>query len=113
MIKSIVSALRTATSLPVFPFATDGLKECVVYEWTPLSDDGAKETAQLMVRIKARDMATAEAKAAAVRSALISIGDNKNNKAWCKQNGGGTLRNEDTGFIDWIMYFDLVYQRGL
>ena len=110
MITDIVSALVSATQLKVYPFWTDELKECIVYEWTPQSDDGNKQTAQLMIRIKVQSMARAESLAKAVKTALISLGDEKKNEAWCKQNGGGTLKNEATGFIDYIMYFDLVFR---
>lgn len=113
MITDIVSALESATSLRVYPFWTDELKECIVYEWTPRSDDGSKQNAQLMVRIKTKSMARAESMATAVKTALISLGDEKKNDAWCKQNGGGTLKNEATGFIDYIMYFDLVYRSDI
>lgn len=113
MITDIVSALTSATRLPVFPFWTEELKECIVYEWTPRSDDGNKQVAQLMVRIKTKTMADAETYAVAVKSALISLGDTQANGAWCKQNGGGTLKNEATGFIDYIMYFDLVYRSDI
>ena len=112
MIKDIVSALKSATSLKVYPFWTDELKECIVYEWTPLSDNGSMQTAQLMVRIKTKDMATAETKATAIKKALVNIGDGGavTGLTACEQNGGGTLKNEATGFIDYIMYFDLAYK---
>lgn len=110
MITTIVSALKSATSMKVYPFYTDELKECIVYEWTPQSDDGSKQTAQLMVRIKSKSLETLETKADLVKGALISLGDSAKNGAWCKQNGGGILKNADTGFIDYIMYFDLVFR---
>ena len=110
MITNLVSALTSATKLPVYPFWTDELKECIVYEWTPRSDDGSKQSAQLMVRIKTKTMARAESIAKTVKSILISVGDEKMNDAWCKQNGGGTLKDDVTGFIDYIMYFDLVFR---
>jgi len=113
MITDIVSALESATSLRVFPFWTDELKECIVYEWTPRSDDGSKQNAQLMIRIKTKTMARAESLAKKVKEALISLGDERKNGAWCKQNGGGTLKNEATGFIDYIMYFDLIYRSDI
>lgn len=113
MITDLVSALTSATRLPVYPFWTDELKECIVYEWTPRSDDGSKQNAQLMIRIKTKTMARAEELATAVKSALVSLGDERKNDAWCKQNGGGTLKNEATGFIDYIMYFDLVYRSDI
>lgn len=113
MITDIVSALTSATQLRVYPFWTDELKECIVYEWTPQSDDGSKQSAQLMIRIKTKTMARAEAIAKQVKVALISLGDGKKNEAWCKQNGGGTLKNEATGFIDYIMYFDLIYRSDI
>ena len=113
MITDIVSALESATSLRVYPFWTDELKECIVYEWTPRSDDGSKQNAQLMIRIKAKSMARAESIAKAVKNAILSLGDEKKNGAWCKQNGGGTLKNEATGFIDYIMYFDLVFRSDI
>lgn len=111
MIKEIVSALESATKLKVYPFWTDELKECIVYEWTPLSDDGSKQTAQLMIRVKTKTMARAETIANAVKNALIEIGDGGrvDGLRACEQNGGGTLKNEATGFIDYIMYFDLVF----
>lgn len=112
MITDIVSALESATKLEAYPFWTDELKECIVYEWTPLSDDGSRQTAQLMVRVKTKAMATAEEMAAAVKNALIEIGDGGrvDGLVACEQNGGGMLKNEDTGFIDYIMYFDLVFR---
>lgn len=115
MIKDIVTALKSATSLMVYPFMTDELKECIVYEWTPLSDDGSKQTAQLMVRIKTKTMADAYDYAIAVKQALISIGDGAEVEGLtsCEQNGGGTLKNYDTGFIDYIMYFDLVFRSDI
>jgi len=115
MITDIVSALESATSLKVYPFWTDELKECIVYEWTPLSDDGSKQTAQLMVRVKSKSMATAETKAIAVKNALINIGDGSpvSGLTACEHNGGGMLKNEATGFIDYIMYFDLVWRSDI
>ena len=113
MITDIVSALESATSLRVYPFWTDELKECIVYEWTPRSDDGSKQNAQLMIRIKTKSMARAESIAKAVKNAILSLGDEKKNGAWCKQNGGGTLKNEATVFIDYIMYFDLVFRSDI
>ena len=113
MITDIVSALESATKLPVYPFWTDELKECIVYEWTPRSDDGNKQRAQLMIRIKTKTMARAESLATTVKQTLVSLGDEKKNDAWCKQNGGGTLKNEATGFIDYIMYFDLVFKSDI
>ena len=115
MITDIVSALESATSLKVYPFWTDELKECIVYEWTPLSDDGSIQTAQLMIRVKAKTMATAETKARAVKNALVDIGDGGrvSGLTACEQNGGGTLKNEATGFIDYIMYFDLVFKSDI
>jgi hypothetical protein len=115
MIKEIVSALESATKLKVYPFWTDELKECIVYEWTPLSDDGSKQTARLMVRIKTKLMADAEEYAIEVKNALIAIGDGSQVEGLtaCEHNGGGMLKNEDTGFIDYIMYFDLVYRSDI
>ena len=66
-----------------------------------------------MVRIKTKSMARAESVTKSVKTALISLGDEKKNGAWCQQNGGGTLKNEATGFIDYIMYFDLVYRSDI
>ena len=111
MIKEIVSALESATKLKVYPFWTDELKECIVYEWTPLSDDGSKQAAQLMVRIKTKSMADAEEYAITVKNALIAIGDGSRIEGLraCEHNGGGTLKNDATGFIDYIMYFDLIW----
>ena len=116
MIKDIVTALESATeSLKVYPFWTDELKECIVYEWTPRSDDGSRQTAQLTVRVKAKTMAKAEEVAVAVKNALIAIGDGSpvDGLVSCEQNGGGMLKNADTGFIDYIMYFDLIFKSDI
>lgn len=110
MITEIVTALKSATSLKVYPFYTDELKECIVYEWTPQSDDGSKQTAQLMVRIKTKTMANAEGYSTAVKKALISLGDEAVNEAYVKQNGGGSLKDAATGFIDYVMYFDFIWK---
>jgi len=115
MITDIVSALESATSLKVYPFWTDELKECIVYEWTPLSDDGSKQAAQLMVRVKTKSFANAETYAVKVKNALIDIGDGGrvDGLVACEQNGGGTLKNADTDYIDYIMYFDLIFKSDI
>lgn len=112
MIKKIVTALKSATSLKVYPFYTDELKECIVYEWTPLSDNGSKQTAQMMIRIKTKTMERAETLAGLVKGALLVKGDGSGIEGLraCEQNGGGCLKNADTGFVDYIMYFDLIYK---
>ena len=112
MITEIVSALKSATSLKVYPFGTDELKECIVYEWTPQSDNGSKQTAQMMIRIKSETMANAETYASLVKSALLVKGDGSgiDGLVACEQNGGGSLKNQDAGFIDFIMYFDLIFK---
>ena len=73
----------------------------------------SSKNAQMMIRIKTKTMARAESRAKKVKEALISLGDERKNGAWCKQNGGGTLKNEATGFIDYIMYFDLIYRSDI
>lgn len=112
MITQIVDALASATELKVYPFYTENLEECIVYEWTPQADDGSKAQGRLTVRIKAESMAYIEALVPMVKDAILCVADEKKYGAYIKQNGGGMLKDVDTGFIDYILYFDFIYRSG-
>lgn len=112
MITQIVDALASATELKVYPFYTENLEECIVYEWTPQSDDGSKAQGRLTVRIKAKNMSYIEQLVKMVKGAMISFADEKRYGAYIKQNGGGMLKDADTGFVDYILFFDFIYQSG-
>lgn len=112
MIETIVSALKGATNLKVYPFYTEKLEECIVYEWTPQADDGAKTQGRLTVRIKSLSLARIESIGQTVKETLLSFGDEQMNGAYVKHNGGGMLLDADTRFIDAILYFDFTYKSG-
>lgn len=91
MILTIKDALENATSLPVKPFGTDTIEECICYKWYSVSDDGAIAQKRLELRLITFDMAEAEARRQQIINALVPIGDTCKIAGIydCKLNGGG------------------------
>ena len=112
MLTEVIEALETVTELKCYPFYAEKLEECIIYEWTPQSDDGSKAQGRLTVRIRTATMSYAEVITSFVKDALLSFADNTRYGAYIKHNGGGMLKNADTGYIDTILYFDFIYRSG-
>ena len=105
MLANIVKVLTKAVNVPVRPYGTDVVEECVCYTWTPQTDDGAVAVGRLELRIITRTVAKAEQLRKSLLSALVTIGDNpKNGYLSCNQNGGGSLWDDNIKMTHNILY---------
>ncbi len=93
MILELVKTIKDATKLNVYAFAAPRVEQCVVYNYTPLSDNGAKATARVEVRVIAFTLAEALEIKSKVLNALMAAGDGSKLKQVTKLevSGGGSL----------------------
>ena len=93
MITSIISALETATNLPVVPVFTTTLGNQIIYNHYPVNDNGAKSQQRLELRLITTSYSEAESYRKQIIGALVPIGDNTliNGITACELNGGGFL----------------------
>lgn len=107
--KDIISAIETATSLPVKPFGTKTIENCIVYKFNTVTDNGIVAQIRLELNIITKTIAEAASIEAAIKSALVTVGDTKKIAGFnsAAVNGGGTLFNEDTQTVHTILYIIL------
>lgn len=104
----IINALAAATSLPIKPFGTDNIEDCICYSSYTLSDKGTVRQDKLELRLITKSLADAERLKPIILSTLVTVGDNKKlNYLGCELNGGGTLRDEATGTIHTLLIFTI------
>lgn len=116
-IEDIVNYLRENLDYKFVFDSTNKAEECVVYSYSPKTDDGIKALYQLTLRIicKGRKEATLmriENMKKAIQNKIITIGDNPltENILSVYQNGGGVMVDYDTDTTHEIMYYDIVYK---
>lgn len=109
MLKSVITALEEVVDVPVRPFGVKNIEEAVCYTLIPLTDDGAKATSRLEIRLLTRTVAKAEELRKAVLGALVTVGDEpKNNYLGCYLNGGGTLWDDEAQLTHTILYLYII-----
>lgn len=108
MLKNILGALEAATGIPVKPFGTDSSKDCIIYRWSCQRDDGCLAQYRLELRLITKTVKAAQQNEKKIRRALVDLGDtHRLTGASIEQNGGGTLRDDGTGTIHTLFYFDV------
>ncbi len=109
MITTIIKVIEDATNLPVKPFNTDKVEECVCYSLVPQTDTGAVASYRLELRLITFTIAKAEELKKSILSALVTVGDNpRHGYNECYLNGGGSLKDEDTKTIHTILYLYII-----
>ena len=110
ILTAIINTLGDALSIPIKPFDTDKIEDCVVYRFYPATDNGAVQTNRLQLRIITKTLKKAEQYKDDVKQSLLAIGDNNKIKGINSiiLNGGGTLKDYETNTVQIIMYFDIV-----
>lgn len=116
-IEDIVNLLRNNLDYDFVFDSADAAKDCVVYSYSPRTDDGVKALYQLSLRIicKGRNEAAlvrVEKMKRAIQSKIITLGDNPltQNILNVYQNGGGVMVDYDTDTTHEIMYYDIIYK---
>lgn len=97
------------------PFAVLGFNNGIVYTFTPLADNNIVRTDRLEIHIIADSMSTLFSIDAAVRSTLLTIGDEPLTADIYKVelNGGGTMEDAATGTKHLITYYYIVSNGGI
>lgn len=112
MIRRVISALETATNLPVKPVFTTELGNQIIYNHYPLSDDGAVSRQRLELRLVTNTYSEAESYRKQIIGALVPVGDNIliEGITACELNGGGSLYEGDTKTYHTLLYFDYIHR---
>ena len=104
--KDIISAIETATGLPVKPFGTNTIENCIVYKFNTVSDNGTVAQMKLELNIITKTIAEAVSIEAAIKTALVTVGDSKKLAGYnsAAVNGGGSLYNDETKTVHTFLY---------
>lgn len=110
MLKEIIAKLKESTNLPVKPFGTKEIENCIVYTYNPSSDNGALSQSRLELRLITKDIETAETYKKLIINTLVTVGDEQKIDGiyQCNLNGGGQLRDDNTKTIHTLLYFDIL-----
>ena len=105
MLAKVIEVLKKTVDVPVHPYGTNIVEECVCYTWSPVSNDGAVENNRLELRLITRTVAKAEQLRKSILSALVTVGDEpKNGYNSCYLNGGGSLWDDNIKMTHTILY---------
>lgn len=112
MIRSIISALQSATNLPVKPVFTTELGNQIVYNHYPVQDNGAKSQQRLELRLITKTYSEAESYRKQIIGALVPVGDDTliDGITACALNGGGSLYEGETKTYHTLLYFDYIHR---
>ena len=112
MITSIISALQTATGLPIKPVFTTELGNQIIYNHYPVQDNGAKSQQRLELRLITTTYSEAESYRKQIIGALVPIGDDTliDGITACELNGGGSLYEGETKTYHTLLYFDYIHR---
>ena len=75
MIIEDILGLLTPLGYPVVPFGHEGVKDCIVYNFVPVTSDRIKEQNRLELTIISTDMERGLEMLEDVKRALLSFGD--------------------------------------
>lgn len=107
--EQVIQALTTALSVPVVPLSANNVDDCVIYRFYSTLDNGAVKQIRLELRLNTHTIAASEDIKKTICQTLVTVGDEgKNGYNSCQVNGGGQLRDEETGLITTIMYFTII-----
>ena len=107
--KQIIKELTDILSVPVLPFETPKIQDCVCYKYYMERNTGAVEQYRLELRIITKTVTSAEDIKQKILQALVTVADNeKLGYKSCELNGGGALKDADTNTIHTLLYFDIV-----
>mgnify|MGYP000858026498 CR=1 FL=1 len=109
MIKEILAAIKTATGIMPVPFALDKIANGIVYSYYTTADDGAVSKRRLELNLVTLTLADADKYKDKIIGALVTEGDEEKIGGIyrCAVNGGGQLKNFETGTIHTMIYFDI------
>lgn len=110
MIKKLLDAIEAATTLHPEPFAIDSVRDGITYKYYTSSDDGAVARKRLELTLITLTLENADKYKKQIINALVTTGDESKliGIYKCAVNGGGVLKNYETGTIHTMLYFDVI-----
>lgn len=108
-LKEILNAIKGATGLNPVAFSIDDETSlpAISYTYYRDADNGATTSYRLQTRITANDYATALGLENKLIDCLVCVGDEHRYGCSIQENGGGSLKDPETGNPQIINYFDL------
>ena len=91
IINDILKLLKSATDLPIRFINNNKVEKCIIYNITPINDDGIKRQDRLEVQIVGFDIVEIEQEDLKIRKSLLSFGDRNDDILSIELNGGGMM----------------------
>lgn len=106
ILKEIISILKTL-NYPLYPFGSDIIEDCIVYNFVPLTSDKIKEQNRLEITVISKDIETGLIILEKIKGLLLTLGDNKltDDILEISLNGGGSLENLETNTFHFKAFF--------
>lgn len=95
MLTKILTLLKSNTELPVRFIKNDKVEKCIIYNFTPISDDGVIRQDKLQIQIVGFDIKEIEEEDLKIRKNLLSFGDRIDDILKIELNGGGVIDYDD------------------
>lgn len=91
----------------IHPFGSDNIKECIVYNFVPLTCDKVKEQNRLEITVISKSMRKGLEMIKQIKDVLLTLGDDPktNNILEVTLNGGGSLENLETNTFHFKAFF--------
>lgn len=99
MFNKVINKLKGSTDLPIRLISNNEVEECLIYNITPLNDNGVKRQDRLEVKLIGFDLEKIEIEDKKIRRSLLSIGDRNDEFNKIELNGGGLFNDPDIGAL--------------
>lgn len=99
MFNKVINKLKDSTNLPIRLISNNKVEECLIYNITPLNDNGIKRQDRLEIKIIGFDLEKIELEDNKIRKSLLSIGDRDDEFNKIELNGGGLFNDPDIGAL--------------
>ncbi|MBS5794885.1 MAG: hypothetical protein KIC92_09100 [Clostridiales bacterium] len=93
----------------IYPFGTDKIENCVIYNLIPISSNRVIEQSRLEITVICLDIGIGLQMIENIKKVLITLGDNglNNNILSIELNGGGSLENVETSTFHFKAFFNI------
>lgn len=109
ILKQLIAIIRGNINIPLYPGSSDNIEECIIYNFTPLTNNKIMRQDSFKLRVKAFSYFKALETSEQLKKLLITRSDNKltDDILTVRQNGGGEMFNEETGLHTITIIFDI------
>lgn len=91
----------------IYPFSTDKIEDCIIYNLMPISSNKVIEQNRLEITVICLDIGIGLQMIENIKKVLITLGDDRlnNNILSIELNGGGSLENVETNTFHFKAFF--------